>query len=181
MMIALILDTETTGLIDNRLTKLDKQPHIIEFYGCLADLKTGKVMCEVEHLVKPPVSISPEVVKITGIDDETVSKANAFEAVAPQIETLISNSPMVIAHNMSYDKDMIEIEFERLGKKIQWPEVLCTVEQTIHLLGYRLNLSALYEHLFRLPLKKTHRAKNDVQALLQCCVELTQRGELGFN
>lgn len=178
MMIALILDTETTGLIDNRLTKLDKQPHIIEFYGCLSDLKTGKIMCEIEHLIKPPVSISEEVVKITGIDDEMVSKAQPFEAIASQVETLISNSPMVIAHNMSYDKDMIEIEFERLGKKIKWPELMCTVEQTIHLCGYRLNLSALYEHLFKTSFKGTHRAKNDVQALLACCVELTQRGEL---
>jgi len=177
-MIALILDNETTGLIDNRLTKLDRQPHIIEFYGCLANLQTGEILNEYEQLIKPPCSISEEVVKITSIDDSMVANSPSFKDIAHKIEHLICNSPMVIAHNLSYDKDIIEIEFERLGRKIKWPEALCTVEQTIHLRGYRLNLSALYEYLFNNTFKGTHRAKNDVQALLSCCVELTKRGEL---
>lgn len=177
-MIALILDNETTGLIDNRLTKLDRQPYIIEFYGCLVNLETGDIIKDFEQLIKPFQPISEEVAKLTTIDDSLVENSPSFSEIAYQIENLICNSPMVIAHNLSYDRDILEIEFERLGKQIKWPKCLCTVEQTIHFRGYRLNLSGLYEYLFNTTFKGTHRAKNDVQALLSCCVELTKRGEL---
>lgn len=175
---ALLLDTETDGLIDNLTIAIDKLPNVLEFYGCLADLRTGEIEQELNTLVRPPKSIPAEVTGITGIDDEMVAQAPPFKDVAEQIKNFIESAPLVIAHNMSYDRDVINTEFKRLGTEVRWPPVLCTVEQTIHIKGFRLSLSALHETLFGEPFAGAHRAKVDVQALLRCCVRLSEQGEL---
>lgn len=175
---ALLFDTETTGLIDNLTIAIDKLPEIIEFYGCYADLGNGQIESELNLLIKPSKSISAEVTGITGIDDEMVREAPAFGQVADEILMYIQNAPLVIAHNLSYDKDVVNTEFKRLGQCVNWPPVLCTVEQTIHIKGFRLSLSALHETLFNEPFSGAHRAKVDVKALLRCCVRLYEMGEL---
>jgi DNA polymerase III subunit epsilon len=173
---ALVLDTETDGLIDNLTIAIDRLPNILEFYGCYADLRTGEVESELNMLIKPPKPIPAEVTGITGIDDEMVKDAPPFLHFAADILTYIQDAPLVIAHNMSYDRDVINTEFKRLGTEVRWPPVLCTVEQTIHIKGFRLSLSALHETLFSEPFSGAHRAKVDVQALLRCCVRLHEQG-----
>lgn len=173
---AFIFDTETTGLINNRRLPLDKQPHITEFFGVTVDLATGKMGKKVSTLVKPPIHISGEITRITGINDATVADAPPFADVADVIFKAIEKAPVVIAHNLSYDVDMCELEAERLGRKIEWPRKVCTVEQTIHIKSFRLNLSRLHEILFGSPFAGAHRAEADVMALVKCCIELHKRG-----
>lgn len=173
---ALIFDTETTALIDNRTVKLNSQPHIIEFYGCVADLKSGKVEKELHHLIKPPIKIMKEITEITTIDDEAVKDAPPFAKVADDIFNFLQSEKIIIAHNLAFDKEIIEIEAERLGKTLQWPKkLICTVEQTISLKGFHLALANLHEHLFGKTFSGAHRANVDVEALLRCCVELYKR------
>jgi len=175
-MIALLFDTETTGLLENHTMRIDRLPHVIEYYSCLADLDTGDVLEEIDLLVRPPIKISDEITGITGISNEMVEAAPPFSEVAPRIKLSLEAAPIVVAHNLSFDMEMITVEMERIGDKIKWPRRrLCTVEQTIHLLGYRLNLSGLHMHLFNEEFKGAHRAKVDVTALLRCCVELRKR------
>jgi len=174
----LCLDTETTNLLSTRLLPLDKQPEIIEFFGGVISPELDDPIQEGEWLIKPRLPISDEITKITGIDDAMVKDAPAFAQVAPQIKILIEGATCVIAHNASFDREMIDIEFERIGQKIAWPAVVCTVEQTIHLVGHRLTLTALYEYLFSERFPEAHRARNDVMALARCVRELWKRGEL---
>lgn len=172
----LIFDTETTGLIENRTVKIDKLPEVIEFYGCVVDLETGEIERELDTLVSPKGPITDEITKITTIDAETVKGAPDFASVAPKIKELIQGSNIIIAHNLSFDIEMVDIEFDRLGDRIEWPgEKICTVEQTVHLKGFRLSLSALHEHLFGEAFAGAHRAKVDVMALVRVCVELYKR------
>lgn len=176
---ALLLDTETTGLIDNLTLKITRQPHLTEYYGCVADIDTGEVRSEVHHMVKPPVAIPDDIERRTGITNDMVTGQPSFLFVAEEIRTQIEASPMVIAQNLSYDMEMLGIEFGRLGTKIAWPrKKICTVEQTVHLRGYRLNLSDLHEYLTGERFEGAHRAKNDVLAMLRCVVELRKRGML---
>lgn len=172
---ALVLDTETTALIDNHTLPLDKLPEVIEFVGILVDLKTAKVLDLQETLVKPKKKVSAEVTAITTITNEMLAKAPTFAHVADSIAATIESAPLIIAHNASYDKEVLDIEFERMGRKIKWPRVICTVEQTIHLKGFRLGLSALHELLFGEKFEGAHRARVDVEALVRCCVELVRR------
>lgn len=177
-MIATILDTETTDLIANRKLKLARQPYIVEFYGVMQDLASGEVFKEVDTLIRVPVKIPEKSSKITGIKDEDLKDAPVFSEVADRIADLIESAPLVIAHNASFDQEMIDIEFERLGRKLKWPKLLCTVEATVHLSGFRLSLTAMHDKLFGKGFPEAHRAKQDVAALARCCVELYQRGEI---
>ena len=173
---ALFFDTETTGLIRNRKIGLDKLPEIVEFYGCYADLETGEILEELDLLMKPVRPMSDEVVKIHGITNAAVANAPRFAENALKITDFISRAPIVIAHNLSYDTEMVDIELERIGNKIQWPQKICTVEQTVHIKGFRLSLAKLCEHLFGERFIGAHRADADVKALVKCYVELNKRG-----
>jgi DNA polymerase III alpha subunit (gram-positive type) len=175
-MLALLYDTETTGLISNHTIKLTHQPHIIEFYGCVADLKSGEVIREVHHLIKPPIEIDQEIIDITTITNDDVSKSPSFDKVSGEIFKFIEEAPILIAHNASFDKEIMDLEAERLKRTINWPrKILCTVEQTIALKGMRLTLSDLHNFLFGETFSGAHRANVDVKALLRCCVELHKR------
>ncbi len=175
---AFCFDTETTELIKNHSVKLDKQPHVIEFYGALVNLDNGEIIAEIESLVKPPIIIPEEHIKHTPVNQAMVENAPNFASIANDIALVIEDAPCVLAHNLSYDKEMIDIEFERLGRKLKWPRLICTVEQTVFMKGYRLKLADLYEMLFGEKFADAHRAKADTQALIRCAVELTKRGIL---
>jgi DNA polymerase III alpha subunit (gram-positive type) len=179
-MIATVFDTETSGLIENRTLRLDRQPEIIEFYACAINLETGEMLDEFDTLIKPKKPVSDEITQITTITNDMLQDAEPFSKHANRIQGILERSPSVIAHNLAFDKDMVEIEFQRLspGWHIEWPECICTVEQTNHIKGYRLSLSALHQTLFGEPFEGAHRAKVDVQALLRCSVELFKRGDL---
>lgn len=171
----LIFDTETTGLIDNTLKPLDKQPHVIEFYGMLVDRDTFEIKCDLDLLIKPPVTITPEITKITTITNEMVADAPVMSEVCTQILDIMGRADRWVAHNLAYDLQIMKFEAQRLGKTLTIPSLLCTVEQTEFLKGHRLSLSDLHEYLFGETFKGAHRAKVDVQALYRCYVELRKR------
>jgi len=175
-MIALVFDTETTGLVNNRTLRLDRQPEIIEFTGFLADLKTDRVKKKLDQLIRPKNPVPAEITKITGLTDEKLKDAPTFVDVAQKISSFIESAPAIIAHNATYDRDMVDIEFDRLGQKLSWPRTLCTVEQTIHFKGHRLSLTDLHLHLFDEPFEDAHRGAPDVKALLRCCCKLYEMG-----
>lgn len=179
-------DTETTGLIGNHTMKLDKQPELIEFYGCIVDLATGEIGEAVNLLVKPVKPIKEgfdgsKITQITGIDDVLLEdeRASSFNTLKDIFYSFIETAPGVLAHNLSFDMEIMDLEFERRGMKVTWPNVrICTVEQTVHLKGYRLSLAGLHELLFGEAFPEAHRAKNDVTAMVRCAVELFKRGEI---
>jgi DNA polymerase III alpha subunit (gram-positive type) len=176
---ALIIDTETTDLISNHSIKLEKQPHMIEYFGRHLDLASGEVLGEYETLIKPPIQINATTTRITGITNEMLKDAPPISGVVEFIAENINTTAVVIAHNMSFDAEMINFEFERCSVNgFKWPRQICTVEATLHIKGFRLNLQALHEHLFGERFKDHHRARPDVDALSRICVELFKRGEL---
>jgi DNA polymerase III alpha subunit (gram-positive type) len=176
---AFVFDTETSGLIDTHRIPLKKQPEIIEFYGATVNPESGEIFGEIDQLIKPAKEISEEITRITHITNDMLKDAPAFGFVADKIKAAIEEADCVIAHNLSYDMEITDIEFERIGGKIAWPKRrICTVEQTIHLKGHRLNLMGLHELLFKSRFEEAHRARNDVEALIRCVVELFRRGEL---
>jgi DNA polymerase III epsilon subunit-like protein len=180
-MIALIFDTETTGLVNNRSLPLDRLPEIIEWCSFLVNLETGKILKEYETLVKPTVfPMSAQTIKETKtkLTNGMLEKAKTFKDLAPKIVKIIEDAPLLIAHNVSFDKEMCDIEMERLGQSIKWPPVRCTVEQSVFVKGKRLNLTKLHAELFGTEFEDAHRARNDVAALTRCAIEMFRRGWL---
>lgn len=174
----LIFDTETTALIQNRLVAEANQPRIIEFCGGLYDSE-AQLIRELDFLCDPGVPITEEITKITGIKPEDVAGKKRFASHAADVRELIAEADVVVAHNLTYDMAVVNFELGRLQTAVEWPvDLVCTVEGTEHLLGYRLNLSALHQFLFDEPFSGAHRAKVDVTALARCYFELVRRGEL---
>ena len=174
-MLALIFDTETNGLIDNRALRIDRQPEIFEWYSCLVDLSTDTLVEELEFMCKPKHKLMKEVIKVTGVSDADLADKLPFVHYADQVRAALAKPDFTIAHNLTHDVECTEIEFERLGQRIEWRGKICTVEATIYLKGYRLKLGQLYDYLFGETFPDAHRAKNDVQALRRVCVELFRR------
>lgn len=175
-MIAFVFDTETTGLIDNGSLPLSKQPEIIEFYGARVDLSSGEIEKEVNSLVLPSRLPLPEKTRaLTGIFESMLVGRPKFSVLLPEIRTTMSGCDVALAHNASFDEEMVEIELKRCGGRIDWPRVVCTVEQTVHLTGRRLTLAHLHELLFGEKFRDAHRAKSDAAALIRCSVELRRR------
>lgn len=177
--LAVLFDTETTGLVENMSLPLDRQPEVIEFYACLADLSNGKIERELDLLIRPKkLPLPPKITQITGITDDMVADKKWISHHAPEIFEILEAGAVAIAHNASFDRDMMTIEASRLGLSVRWPPLVCTVEATVHLKGFRLSLSAMHEHLFAAPFAGAHRAREDVQALLRCCVELRRQDQI---
>jgi DNA polymerase III epsilon subunit-like protein len=171
----LIFDTETTDLIKNKLLPLERQPHVIEFFGISVDMY-GHECNSWGQLFDPGVPLTEVITRITGIKPDDLRGMPKFETKAIEIKKYIEGHDEVVAHNLSYDKSMIDFEMKRAGLTIEWPELICTVEATEHIKGHRLNLTALHELLMGEPFSGAHRAEADVRALANCFRALRETG-----
>lgn len=175
----LILDTETTDLLGPRQLKLESQPHITEFYGQVVVISGNQwtTIRELEFRCRPGGPISAEASRITGLTNLMLEAEPPFRAFWHEIVDLMGDADVVVAHNLSFDLQMLEVEATRIDQKVPWPErKVCTIEATEYLKGFRLDLNSLHEYLFKEPFAGAHRAKVDVQALTRCYVELVYRG-----
>jgi len=175
-MIVTLWDCETTGLFSSGLIDNDRKPELIEFFAVKLDIDSGTRIKEYEFLCAPVRPITEETVKITGITQDMVEKLDPFAAHISEVRDALENTDAVIAHNASYDKEMIDTEMLRCGIKIKWPRVICTVESTLCMRGYRLTLTDLHKELMGVPFEGAHRARQDVEALLSCVLKLYERG-----
>jgi len=172
---SLIYDTETSGLLGASLLPDNKQPKVIEFYGCL--LEDGKKVDEVEFFANPGFKLEQKIVSITAITDAMLANEKPFAAYESQVWGIIKRADEVVAHNLSFDIAIVDAEFARLGQSVPWPAGrICTVEATEWIKGYRLSLGALHEHLFGEKFAGAHRARVDVEALTRCFLELRRLG-----
>ena len=173
----LVFDTETTGLIRNTLVMLDKQPEIFEFFGVSVDMDTLELGEELHVFAKPSKKMDEGAKKATGKDESFFVDFKPFSESAQRIKECIENHDAVVAHNLMYDFNVMKFEFKRLGMEIKWPRLICTIEKTEHVKGYRLSNTDLYKHLFPgEDFDGKHEARNDVLALARSYVELVKRG-----
>lgn len=170
---ALIFDTETTDLISNSLLDLKHQPRIIEFYGELVDVRKGKVLERLEFLCDPGIMIQPKTTEITGITQEMLKGQPPFRTFADKVKAIMSRATAVVAHNLSYDHQILTFEFQRIKDELRWPAIkICTVQETEFIKGRRMSLSEMHEHFFKEKFEGAHRARQDVEALTRCFLQM---------
>lgn len=164
-----VFDTETTGLTLHPDAPLAKQPKIIEFGGVLLNPADGLVVDELSLMINPGEEITPEITKITGITNEDVADAPMFAAVLPQLKDFFSRATAVTAHNLPFDRAMINNELARIGcTDFPWPACeFCTVGLYKEEWGRNPKLTELYEYITGEKLAQTHRALDDVLALVR--------------
>lgn len=117
-------------------------------------------------LVNPEQPIPAFIQQLTGITDDMVRDAPAFDAIAEQLFERLSGK-LFIAHNASFDRGFLRSQFQRAGFTFN-PDVLCTVRLSRALCPHekRHGLDALIERHALMPLAR-HRALADADLLWQ--------------
>ncbi len=150
------LDLETTGLspwFGDRICEV----------GIV--ISEGKRIKEqYQQLVNPERPLSPGAASTNGLADEDLKSAPVFEAVAPKVLGLLSDT-VVVCHNAQFDIQFLDSEFKRLGHEIQIPNLIDTLNlarQFYDLPSYSLLSIA---EAFQVPMTGAHRALNDALTL----------------
>lgn len=172
----LVWDTETTGLLMHPSVELHKQPKIIEFGAARLSCKDGSLLGTTSIMINPSVPLEAIIVKITGITDDQLVGAKTFAEALPEIRAVFAQCQLMFAHNIPFDRGMLANELKRVNvTDFPWPEkALCTVGLFKEVWGRNPKMTELYEHVMGKPLAQTHRALDDVMAL----VEIVQKEEL---
>ena len=157
-----VLDFETTGLVAG------KDDRIVEVGVVRIDPERGGRWSETrfESLVNPERAIPGRVVKIHGITDSMVRTAPRFDAVAPELLSLLEGA-VVVGHNVPFDLAFLLRECRRNG--VAAPElgpVIDTLQVSRHVFGfYRCNLVSLAERM-GIAHRRAHTALGDAETTL---------------
>ena len=200
-MIVLVFDTETTGLppVNTPITKvnnmLQKWPYIIQFSYILYDTEEYKIIGSYDYIVKLPedVKMAEDVVKIHGITNE-MSAAQGVDImfVLSQFVNACNSVDLIVAHNASFDLQMIQVQMERASDFIKYADfystiktkIYCTMQESLDLCGLvrvdrygnKYNkfpkLSELHEKIFGLIPSHLHNSFHDVIVCLRCFYKL---------
>lgn len=173
--LALIFDTETTGLAFHPDAPAQRQPEPIEFGGILLR-PDGTEVDSLSVLLRPSQPISEEIERITGLNNDMLMAAppDALD----QVVRFIMRADIAIAHNLAFDKLVIDSAVERFNSSrsahsritLRWPSTLiCTVKEFEPLFGHNPKLAAVYEMVTGRPLDQEHRAMSDCRALAEIC------------
>ena len=167
-----VYDTETTGLTLHPHAPIEKQPKIIEFGAVV--LEQGEAVEEHSFIINPGERISEEIIKITGITNDDLHGKLPFQEYIPRMGEIFGSCSGVMAHNLPFDKAMLMNDLKRCGAwdGFPWPErETCTVGLYKEQWGRNPKLLELYEDVMGKPLAQTHRALDDVKALVEIILE----------
>ncbi|MGM9475596.1 exonuclease domain-containing protein [Pedobacter sp. GSP4] len=153
-MLYAVVDIETTGghAAANGITEVAINIHddnqIVESYSTL---------------INPKQSIPAYITALTGIDNELLKDAPAFEDVALQIYQLL-NDKVFVAHNVNFDYSFLKHHLSAAGYDLQCRK-LCTVRLSRKLIPGKssYSLGKLCTAL-QIPIHNRHRAAGDADA-----------------
>lgn len=123
-----VVDVETTGLSPWRHNR------VVEIAVVLLD-REGNNLDEYETLVNPGRDVGPT--SIHGITATDVLNAPSFSEIAGDVVALLSRAAVLAGHNVTFDRNFLISEFERLPARFPDVPLFCTCAQ----LG-RQNLAA---------------------------------------
>lgn len=114
--LVLVLDTETTGLIPKLACDLDKKPYIIQLAYVIYDLSANIIVETYNQYIRldDATKLTETTTKITGITlDILVSQGIDIVDALVSLYYAYRKCNEIVAHNISFDKEVILIELER--------------------------------------------------------------------
>lgn len=171
----IVFDWETTGLLKPEVADLAAQPHGIEI-GCIKLDKKYREVDRYEALMKPGIDIDEELHKrITKLTNADLADKPIFLELVDELAEFFLGEDTLVAHNLQFDLGVLVVELKRIGREHSFPyppRGICTVDASKHLQGKRLRLIELYELRLGRKLAQTHRAMDDVKALVEIVKEM---------
>ena len=121
----LVFDTETTGLPKTKLMTeeaLPLWPYIVQFSYLIYDTDENAIVKIRDSIVKIPmmIHISEECTGIHGItNDHCSSQGIPLEELFHDFSSDFQEVDLVVAHNLSFDLNMVKIELMRIIQSFQ--------------------------------------------------------------
>ena len=141
-----VVDVETTGFY--------KSDRIVEIAIVTLNATTGETIDEYDTLINPQRDVGPTGVH--GIHAGMVEAAPTFAESIPSLANILEGG-ILVCHNLSFDRRMLNQEFERHGVGFDPGEGLCTLKPT------RKKLCLACEE-FGIDIEQQHRALADARA-----------------
>lgn len=185
----IFFDTETTGLPKNwkaPMTDLDNWPRIIELAFQVYDTE-HKLIHSYTTLIKPDGWVVPDGKFWI---DNGFNQARNMEEGIPMADALNEfkewhdQSEYMIAHNISYDYNVLGAEFIRYGVRCKKRlKQICTKETTTYFCNIQGNygkpkwptMGELHMKLFNEEMEDAHKADIDVGYTAKCFFECVKR------
>jgi DNA polymerase III epsilon subunit-like protein len=201
-MLALVFDTETTGLANYQKPNLDpKQPHLVQIAAILGDPDTGRIYGRIDSMIIPEMdgytwTIPEKATEIHGITTNDAYKYGVYmPAVIETFLDMVEAADVLVAHNIAFDAKIIEIacarirEYSGLSKKhgLQFADPLgdanlfCTLKaakadpKIANTSSRGTNLTNLHKQLLGYEFEDAHLAYNDTEALWRVFCEMNKR------
>ena len=200
----LVFDTETNGLLPKRdpVTKLpliNEYPYILQLSFIVYNLKTREIEQTFNNYIKvnEDVNINEKITEITGITKEMCEKKGI-----PTVNALYEfyhaymSCDRIIAHNLNFDKNMIELEilrnhntmrtipdcaflFNEMFNSTNNIDTYCSMQKTRNFCKIMINgkygpytkaprLCELHQKLFGFVPENLHDAMVDTMTCLKC-------------
>lgn len=158
------LDTETTGLVE-------PEHRIVQVYLSHWDLATRKRLGRVNQFIDPKRSMPAEAQRVHKIAITDLIGQPDWETVGPAIHAELARSNVLVAHNAAFDRDMLNMEFRRIGLPPITVPFFCTMENAIWATANGKKPS-LTELCFALGVDydegAAHKADYDVEVMTAC-------------
>ena len=213
-MLVLIFDTETTGLPQTKTINqqtLGKWPHIVQFSYIIFDTELNEIVSSKDYIIKQKegIVIPEDSIKIHGISNEiSQEKGDHIEIILKEFFYYLREVDLIVAHNISFDRDMIMVELLRIIYSRTYPKqhidayksdlhflqnltnIYCTLQEGVDLCNIKTTdksgreyikwpkLSELHEKLFGVVPKNLHNSFIDILVTLRCFMKLKFKNDL---
>ncbi|MHC8522360.1 exonuclease domain-containing protein [Rossellomorea sp. H39__3] len=101
-----VVDLETTGNSPKRGERIIQLSAVT--------IENGKITDQYTSFVSPGKPIPAFIEELTGIDDDMVRDAPAFEEIAPVVHKILEGA-VFVAHNVNFDLSFLQAELEESG------------------------------------------------------------------
>lgn len=187
----LFFDTETVGLPRNwkaPVTDLNNWPRLVQLAYLVYD-ENGNLLASKNSIIRPDgFTIPKDASDIHGITTEiAMARGIPVISVLSEFQSHLTNCTHLIAHNISFDENIVGAEFLRsnMPNTIPKKKKICTMQASTDFCritgryGYKWpTLSELHYKLFREGFDEAHNAAVDIQITAKCFWELMKLGVL---
>jgi len=187
----LFFDVETNGMPRNwkaPVTQISNWPRMVQIGWILYDAE-GNELRRNDHIIKPDGwTISASTTAVHGISTARAkSEGVDIDLALNEFRAQITEAEYLVAHNISFDTNVVGAEFLRQNNDNPIPEKeqICTMHSSTNFCkipgkyGYKWpKLEELHRKLFGKGFENAHNAAADIEATAACFWELRKRGVL---
>ena len=161
-----VIDVETTGLSASR-------NRIIEIG--MVRVEKLKIVSRFQSLINPHTYIPPFITQFTGISNDDVDDAPAFQDLVEEIISFTEGS-VLTAHNLPFDFSFLKNEIALCGYEIPKIQTLCTLKLSRRIFSF-LNSRSLGSVAMHLKIKNpdSHRALSDAETTARILIKIIKQ------